>query len=100
MVTLTELGFRAMLCAMKRGKVSMTAPLQARLNKQKAAIYGEANELLTAQDKPSEHIPDYTEQEEEAVDVLIASLTYLGLCGIDIDGAVEAKMNFNETRER
>lgn len=55
-------------------------------------------ELCQATEGESEHLPGYTEVEEELVDILISCLTSLSCMGTDIDKAVGDKMKFNESR--
>lgn len=100
MDSLTQLGFRAYLCAIRRGKVDFTQPTEKRLKRQKLAIFDEVEELVAAKREASPHIPAYTADAEEAADVIISALTYLALTGVDIDGLIEEKMKYNETRER
>lgn len=63
------------------------------------AIEAELNELKAAIDNTSEHLPRYSEREEEAADVIIATLTYLAMKGTDIDSLLMDKIIFNLRRE-
>lgn len=100
MATLTELGYKATACAIKRGKINPCLPIEKKLHRQRVAIYNELIELFEAKREASSHIPAYMADVEEAADVVIAALTYLSLRGVDIDKVIEEKMSYNETRER
>lgn len=80
-------------CARKRGKISRRTSDLVQIN----AIKDETRELLRASLNNSIHIP-YTEQQEEAADVIIATLTLLHGKGIDINALVRDKMEYNEKR--
>lgn len=85
---------KALKTAIKRGKVTDKTTDW----KQIVAISGELNELVDATEKRSAHIP-FTEQEEEAADVIIATLTFLARKGVDVDMLLIAKMSYNANRE-
>lgn len=99
MATLQELGQRALSCAFKRAKLKADLPPYKLMKLQKLAIEDEAVELLEATRKMSQHI-NYNEDEEEAADVIIATLSYLALTGVDIDRLIDDKMSYNEKREK
>ena len=61
-------------------------------------IKEEWGELFRASNNASIHIP-YTEQQEEAVDVIIATLTLLHGQGIDINKLIGAKVDYNAKRK-
>jgi NTP pyrophosphatase (non-canonical NTP hydrolase) len=46
----------------------------------------------------SEKIPGFSKMEEELVDVIIRLLDFAGGTGLDIEGALSAKMAYNEGR--
>lgn len=58
----------------------------------------EAFEGLRHGNPPSEHIPDFTSEEEEMADLVIRILDYCGRKEIRLGEAISAKMNFNVTR--
>ena len=47
---------------------------------------------------PSEHLPEYTQAQEELTDVLICCLTELHRRGVDVERIVKEKVEFNKTR--
>jgi NTP pyrophosphatase (non-canonical NTP hydrolase) len=47
---------------------------------------------------PSEHLPEYTQAQEELADVLICCLTELHRRGVDVGEIIKAKINYNKTR--
>lgn len=46
----------------------------------------------------SEHLPEYTQAQEELTDVLICCLTELHRRGTNIEEILKAKIDFNKTR--
>lgn len=46
----------------------------------------------------SEHLPEYTEAQEELADVLICCLTELHMRGVDVERIIKDKVEFNKTR--
>lgn len=97
---INKLAQRALECAQKRGKVNPYHPIDVMESMQKKAVHDEAVELLVARtNRISEHLPQYTEDVEEAADVVISALTYLAMVAVDVQEVIEAKMKFNETRE-
>ena len=65
-----------------------------------ALITSEVAEMTEACRKPamSEHIPDFTGEEEEAADIAIRLAGYARRRGLNLDAAISAKMKFNLTR--
>lgn len=65
-----------------------------------ALIVTELGEFVEAQRKPSmsDKIPDYTAAEEELADVVIRILDMAGFMGIDLKGAMKAKLEMNRKR--
>lgn len=65
------------------------------------AISAEWRELCAAsQEKDSEHIPEWSEMEEEAADVIIATVTLLQHIGCEsIEQLLRDKIEFNRKRE-
>lgn len=48
---------------------------------------------------PSEHLPKYTEAQEELADIMISCLTELYKRGTDIEGIILEKITFNQQRK-
>lgn len=80
---------------MRRGKINKFTSGKAII----LAISSEWRELLGATKFKSEHLPQYSEQEEEAADIIIATLTYLHRIGCeDVEQLIKDKISFNERR--
>lgn len=47
---------------------------------------------------PSEHLPEYTQAQEELTDILICCLTELHRRGVDVEKIINAKIEFNKMR--
>ncbi len=60
----------------------------------------EALEALRHGNGPSEHIPNFSGVEEELADTIIRIMDYSCARGIDISGAILAKIEFNKTRSK
>lgn len=96
MITLNKLAVKCLRTAIGRGKIGKHSSAKAII----VAISTEWRELCRASEYRSMHIPKYSEQEEEAADVIIASLTYLQKIGCrDIEQLIKDKINFNAQRE-
>lgn len=94
-MSLNYMAKKALETATKRGKVdSRTTDME-----QIQAIRAELAELADATENKSLHLPCFTEQEEEAADVIIATLTYLARKNVDVDLLLIAKMSYNANRE-
>ena len=62
-------------------------------------ILSELKEFRAASEiDPSEHLPQYTQAQEELTDVLICCLTELHRRGVDVERIVKEKVEFNKTR--
>ncbi|MFR1326623.1 MAG: hypothetical protein ACLSCE_10375 [Bacteroides cellulosilyticus] len=96
MITLNKLAVKCYRTAIKRGKIGRHSSPKAIIT----AISKEWRELCEATEYRSNHIPKYSECEEEAADIIIASLTYLQRIGCrDIEQLIKDKINFNAQRE-
>lgn len=95
MITLNKLAVRCFEIAMRRGKINQFTSGKAII----LAISSEWRELLEATKFKSEHLPQYSEQEEEAADIIITTLTYLHRIGCeDVERLIKDKISFNEKR--
>lgn len=94
MLSLNYMAKKALETATKRGKVDSRMTDMEQI----AAIRAELAELADATEKKSLHLPCFTEQEEEAADVIIATLTYLARKNVDVDLLLIAKMSYNAKR--
>lgn len=47
----------------------------------------------------SDHIPDFSSEEEELADLLIRAMDYAGFYHLDLVGAFLRKIKYNQTRE-
>lgn len=62
-------------------------------------ILSELKEFREASEiEPSEHLPEYTQAQEELTDVLICCLTELHRRGVDVERIIKEKIEFNKTR--
>lgn len=62
-------------------------------------ILSELKEFREASEiDPSEHLPQYTQAQEELTDVLICCLTELHRRGVDVEEIIKAKIEYNKTR--
>lgn len=93
-VNLNLMAQEAHNCAVRRGKIGKYHSTLMQI----AKIKEELNELMNASNNRSIHI-DYTEQQEEAADVIISTLTLLHGQNVDINQLLIAKMNYNANRE-
>lgn len=65
-----------------------------------ALIHSEVSEMLEGlrKGKQDDHLPFRTQEEAEAADVAIRLFDYCKARGLDLAGAMHAKMNYNEYR--
>lgn len=80
--------------ALKRGKINPEDDHETRWS----GIWQELDEFHHATDNPSEHLPQYTERQEELADVLICCLTELHHEGVDVQKIIEEKITYNNKR--
>lgn len=63
-------------------------------------IFEELKEFRNASEvSQSEHLPEYTQAQEELTDVLICCLTELHRRGVDVERIIKEKIEFNKTRD-
>ena len=77
------------------------APIARNLAEMMALEHSEISERLEAVRKnlPSDHLPGFSGEEEEAADSLIRLMDYCGHRGIDLGKVYVAKLQYNATRE-
>lgn len=65
-----------------------------------ALMHSELSEMLEGvrKDTYDDHIPSRKTEEVEAADLLIRLMDYVGWRGLDLAGALKAKMKYNMTR--
>lgn len=89
----------AALCAenaRKRGKVGYDVSHYLT----SCSIYNELDEFDKASEKAhSDHLPEYTEAQEELADILITCLTELHRRNVDIEAIITKKLEFNQNRK-
>ena len=92
---INDLARQAFNNAIIRGKTSKDATH----NDSFFDILDELKEFKDASEfQKSEHLPEYTEAQEELADVLICCLTELHRRGTDIEKILRDKIEFNKTR--
>lgn len=95
MITLNKLAEKCYQIALRRGKINIYTSRRAIIN----AISTEWRELSGAAKERSNHLPKYSEQEEEAADVIITTMTFLQKIGCsDIEQLIKDKIDYNEHR--
>ena len=96
MIDLNTLSSTCHKIAIKRGKVGDEIIHW----KSASSISDELMEFIKAnEESPSEHLPEYTEAQEELTDVLICCLTELHRRGVDMERIIKEKIEFNKTRD-
>lgn len=95
MIKLNKLAILCKEIALQRGKITPNSSPRATLYH----ISAEWRELLNATKFKSEHLPEWSEQEEEAADIIITTLTYLeSIRCKNIENLIRAKIEFNSKR--
>lgn len=101
------ISIHSLVIALKRGKTNLNLSHEEVCN----GIAEELDELRQATDEPSEHIPPYTQRQEELADIILAALTELEMLSIryyqagrkDIadlaSNIITDKLEYNKTRK-
>ena len=96
-VSMNDLASKAFNNALKREKTSI-------FNTHEQDMESILNELLgfksADENKKSEHLPNYTEAQEELADILICCFTELFKRGVNVDEIIAQKIAFNESRTK
>lgn len=96
MIDLNTLSITCHKIAIKRGKVGDKIIHW----RSASSISDELMEFIKAsEEKPSEHLPEYTEAQEELADILITCLTELDRRKVDVEEIIMKKIEFNKTRK-
>ena len=92
---LQEKARKAFHNALRRGKTSVYNYNQddAKTLEAEMKEFAEASEEMK-----SEHLPEYTEAQEELADIIIGCMTELFKRGVNIEKIIDAKIEFNEQR--
>ena len=92
---LQEKARKAFNNALRRGKTSVYNYHQDDAK----TLMAEMKEFAEAsEDMKSEHLPEYTEAQEELADIIIGCMTELFKRGVNIEKIIDAKIAFNEKR--
>lgn len=95
MIKLNKLAKLCLQTAYKRGKITKESSPRVVI----MHISGEWRELCDATKFKSKHLPQYSEQEEEAADIIIATITYLQRIGCkSIEQLIRDKIEYNKNR--
>lgn len=96
MITLNKLAKKCREIALRRKKVTIHSSHMGLA----IGISVEWRELCNASKYKSRHLPHYSEREEEAADVIIATLTYLECIGCEnVEQLIKDKIEFNSNRD-
>lgn len=96
MIDLNALSSTCHNIAIKRGKVGDEIIHW----KSASSISDELMEFIKAnEESPSEHLPEYTEAQEELADILITCLTELDRRKVDVEEIIMKKIEFNKIRK-
>ena len=94
-MNLNEKASKAFYNALRRGKTSVYNSHQDDAE----GLMAEMKEFAEAsEEKKSEHLPEYTEAQEELADILISCMTELFKRGVNVDKIIDDKIAFNENR--
>ena len=97
---LNKFAKRAYQCALRRGKVHEQHSLEQTHAETLIGLEQEVAEVKNASETLSaDHVPTYTEVQEELADVIITACTELHRRGTDVEALLHAKMKYNENRD-
>lgn len=98
-MNINEIAERAYKRALERGKITeVSAPMKWYVECAES-IKNEFCELLSAsEDVSSEHISEYSEVQEELVDILIVCLTELHRRNDNVERIIMRKLDYNDKR--
>ena len=85
------------LTALKRGQITED---KSHIHEESSwALHRELREYdMASEDLPSEHLPQYTEAQEELADILITCLTELYRRGVNVEKLIKTKIEYNKSR--
>lgn len=93
MITLNKLAKRCLEIAIRRGRINSYTSRHAII----VAISVEWRKLLNASKYRSEHLSNYSEQEEEAASIIISTLIYLKRIGCkNIEQLIKDKIELDD----
>ena len=97
MIDLNRIAGRCYDNALKRGKIKSSLPD----HQETVETLGEEfMEVVKSKESAwSDHLPDYTETEEEFTDVLLGCLTELHRRNVNVEEIVMIKVEYNENRD-
>lgn len=97
MIKLNKLAKICRQIAIQRGKITENSSPRASLYH----ISAEWRELANATPHRSDHLPHWSEQEEEAADIIISCLTYLTCIKCEsIEDLLRDKIEYNASRKK
>lgn len=96
---LNKFAKRAYQCALRRGQIHEALSLHLLHQETVESLNREVSEVIGASETLyADHVPMFTEVQEEIADVLIVCCTELYRRGIDLEALLHAKMKYNENR--
>lgn len=96
---LNKFAKRAYQCALRREQIHKDSPSHILHQETVESLNREVSEVVGASETLSaDHVPMFTEVQEEIADVLIVCCTELYRRGTDLEALLHAKMKYNENR--
>lgn len=100
MKNLNDIATETYNTAIKRGKFVPSDDVSQRHRYTHDGILDELKEYaIASEERKSVHIPEYSEAEEELIDIMICCLTALRERNVDVDKILKDKVEFNKTRD-